>query len=152
MEVDSGKEFNNTQFREFFLNSVKVLIRYGQPGRHRQQNFAERAIQEIQKPLLERMNAQEILTGVTSVEWSEDFRDIVNKVDERWQRNSHKIPERPLKIDKKTILLPEGTRVRVKLDEPISVLGKKLHGKFCTGDIRWDSKIRIIKKLMLSSE
>jgi hypothetical protein len=34
----------------------------------------------------------------------------------------------------------------------MSVLGKKLHGKFRTGDIRWDPKICIIKKLMLSSE
>ena len=36
IEVDSGKEFDNAQFRKFFLNTVKVLIRYGQPGRHRQ--------------------------------------------------------------------------------------------------------------------
>ena len=50
------------------------------------------------------------------------------------------------------MLLPEGTRVRVRLYDPISVLGKKLHGKFRTGDIRWDPEIRIIKKLILSSE
>ena len=36
IEVDSGKEFDNAQFHKFFLNTVKVLIRYGQPGRHRQ--------------------------------------------------------------------------------------------------------------------
>ena len=49
-------------------------------------------------------------------------------------------------------LLFEGTRVRVRLDEPISVLGKKLHGKFRTGDIKWDPEIRIIKKLILSPD
>ena len=53
---------------------------------------------------------------------------------------------------KKTDLLSEGTRVRVKLDEPISVLGTKLHGKFRTGDIRWNPNIRVIKKMILSPE
>ncbi|GET52511.1 chromobox protein homolog 1-like isoform X1 [Rhizophagus irregularis DAOM 181602=DAOM 197198] len=78
LETDSGSEFTNDQ-----------------------QSYAERAIQAIQEPLLKRMVAQELKTGVTSVEWSEDFHNIVSKTD----------------------LLSEGTRVRVKLDEPISVLG-----------------------------
>ncbi|CAB4441472.1 unnamed protein product [Rhizophagus irregularis] len=72
-------------------------------------------------------------TGVedlTSVEWSEDFHDVVNKIDEIWQRNPPDIPIGSPKVSKKTELLSEGMRVRVKLDEPISVLGNKLHGKF----------------------
>ncbi|GBB83285.1 hypothetical protein RclHR1_10000008 [Rhizophagus clarus] len=32
------------------------------------------------------------------------------------------------------------------------LLGKKLHGKFRIGDIKWDPKVRIIKKLILSPE
>ncbi|GBC18432.2 hypothetical protein DFA_00299 [Rhizophagus irregularis DAOM 181602=DAOM 197198] len=53
LETDSGSEFTNDQ-----------------------QSYAERAIQAIQEPLLKRMVAQELKTGVTSVEWSEDFRDV----------------------------------------------------------------------------
>ncbi|GBC27141.2 hypothetical protein DFA_00299 [Rhizophagus irregularis DAOM 181602=DAOM 197198] len=56
------------------------------------------------------------------------------------------------KVSKKTELLSEGTHVRVKLDEPISVLGNKLHRKFRTGDIRWNPNIRVIKKMILSPE
>ncbi|GBC22316.2 chromobox protein homolog 5-like [Rhizophagus irregularis DAOM 181602=DAOM 197198] len=56
------------------------------------------------------------------------------------------------KVSKKTDLLSEGTRVRVKLDEPISVLGNKLHRKFRTEDIRWNLNIRVIKKMILSPE
>ena len=65
----------------------------------------------ISPPLNARMTAQERLTGITSVEWSEDFHDIVDRVDKRWQRDPPKIPEGPPKIDKNTVLLPEGTQV-----------------------------------------
>ena len=152
LEVDSGKEFDNEIIRNLFTRTIGILIRFGETARHRQQSFAERAIQAIEGPLLARMNAQEKLTGVTSVEWSEDFHDIVDKVDEDWQRDPPKMPEGPPKVNKNTELLPEGTRVRVRLYEPISILGKKLHGKFRTGDIRWDPRIHVIKKLMLSPE
>ncbi|CAB4429867.1 unnamed protein product [Rhizophagus irregularis] len=81
---------------------------------------------------------------VTSVEWSEDFHNVVSKVDEHWQRNPPDIPTGSPKVSKKTDLLSEGMRVRVKLDEPISVLGNKLHGKFRTGDIRWNPNIRVV--------
>jgi hypothetical protein len=152
LEVDSGSEFTNEQVHDFFLNRLNVLMRFGEPGRHRQQSFAERAIQEIQGPLLGRMTAQEMLTGLTSVEWYEDFHDIVRKVDNLWQRNPPDIPTGPPKVTKKTELLPEGTRVRVKLTDHISVLGQKLHESFWTGDIRWNPKIHVIKKMILSPE
>ncbi|GET56813.1 hypothetical protein DFA_00299 [Rhizophagus irregularis DAOM 181602=DAOM 197198] len=129
IETDSGSEFTNDQ-----------------------QSYAERAIQAIQEPLLKRMVAQELKTGVTSVEWSEDFHDVVSKIDEIWQRNPPDIPTGSPKVSKKTELLSEGIHVRVKLDEPISVLGNKLHGKFRTGDIRWNPNIRVIKKMILSPE
>ncbi|GET64196.1 DDE-type integrase/transposase/recombinase [Rhizophagus irregularis DAOM 181602=DAOM 197198] len=123
LETDSGSEFTNDQVRDFFLNSLGVMMRFGEPGRHKQQSYAERAIQAIQEPLLKRMVAQELKTGVTSVEWSEDFHNIVSKVNELWQRNPLDIPTGSPKVSKKTDLLSEGARVRVKLDEPISVLG-----------------------------
>ncbi|GET61001.1 chromobox protein homolog 5-like [Rhizophagus irregularis DAOM 181602=DAOM 197198] len=65
----------------------------------------------------------QLKTGVTSVEWSEDFHNIVSKVNELWQRNPPDILTGSPKVSKKTDLLSEGARVRVKLDEPISVLG-----------------------------
>ncbi|GET58502.1 DDE-type integrase/transposase/recombinase [Rhizophagus irregularis DAOM 181602=DAOM 197198] len=129
LETDSGSEFTNDQ-----------------------QSYAERAIQAIQEPLLKRMVAQELKTGVTSMEWSEDFHNIVSKVNELWQRNPPDILTGSPKVSKKTDVLSEGARVRVKLDEPISVLGNKLHGKFRTGDIRWNPNIRVIKKMILSPE
>ena len=75
---------------------------------------------------------------------------MVKALNELWQRDPPQIPRDLPRITTKDELLPEGTRVRVALDEPISVISKKLHGKFRTGDIRWDPEVKIIKKLMLS--
>jgi len=152
LEVDNGTEFTNELVRNFFTKEIGVLIRYGQPGRHRQQCYAERAIQAIQEPLINRMNAQELLTGQPSIEWIDDFRDIVDAIDQKWKRDPPAIPIGPPKLSQNDELLSEGTKVRTKLEDPISVLGKKLHGRFRTGDIRWDPKIRTIKKLILSPE
>ena len=152
LEVDSGTEFTNELVRNFFTKEIGVLVRYGQPGRHRQQCYAERAIQAIQEPLTKRMNAQELLTGQSSTEWVDDFRDIVDAVDEKWKRNPPAIPIGLPKLSQNDELLSEGTKVRAKLEDPISVLGKKLHGRFRTGDIRWDPRIRTIKQLILSPE
>ena len=151
LEVDSGSEFKSVVL-EYFINSLHVVVKVGQPGRHRQQSYAERANQELQKPLIQRMTAQEMLTGETSTEWSLDLPIIVKTLNEKWQRSSYSIPRGPPKITNINELLPEGTKVKVKRDEPISVLGQKLHGKFCTGDIRWNPEIKTIKKLILSPE
>jgi hypothetical protein len=96
------------------------------------------------------MTAQEMLIGFTSIEWFEDFHNIVKRMDDLWQRNPPDISTGLPKVTKKTELLPEGTCVRVKLTDPISVLGQKLHGSFQTGNIRWNPKICVIKKMILS--
>jgi len=152
INTDTGKEFDNHLFRDFFTKEVKVLTKFGFPGKHRQQCFAEKFNQKIQKPILERMNAEEMLTGITSVEWSNDYPMLIEAIRNKWKRDPLPIPEGLPKISNKDDLLQEGTRVRVMLFEPKSVLGQKLHGKFRTGDIRWDPEIRVIKKLILSPE
>src|SRR5437868_15232929 len=124
-------------------------MRFSQPGRHKQQCYAERAIQAIQEPLIHRMTAQKLKTGEPSLEWVDDFYIIVDAVDRKWRRDPPKMPVSLPRISKNDALLSESIRVRVKLDEPISVLGKKL---LRTGDIRWDPEIRTIKKLILSPD
>ena len=50
-------------------------------------------------------------------------------------------------------LLPDGTPVRIQLDNPIdSVSGDRPHGKFRAGDIRWENKVRHITRLYLRPE
>src|ERR1044072_3555928 len=78
LEVDNGTQLNNELVCTFFSNEIGVLMRFGQPGRYRQQCYAERAIQAIQEPLIHRMTAQELKTGEPSLEWVDDFHNIVD--------------------------------------------------------------------------
>src|ERR1700742_4671894 len=55
LEVDSGREFDNELIRKLFTQTIGVLIRFGERGRHRQQSYVERTIQEIEGPLNARM-------------------------------------------------------------------------------------------------
>jgi hypothetical protein len=48
--------------------------------------------------------------------------------------------------------LEEGTKVRVVLDKPKDyVTDKSLHGKFRTGDPRWENQIRKVEQFLLYS-
>ncbi|PKY60539.1 hypothetical protein RhiirA4_484364 [Rhizophagus irregularis] len=78
-QIDLWQRFHDVAIYDNTSQINKVMIRFGEPERHKQQSYAERAIQAIQEPLLKRMVAQELKTGVTSVEWSEDFHNVVSK-------------------------------------------------------------------------
>ena len=151
LEVDDGNEFKG-EVKQYFILKLKVHVRVGQPGRHRQQCLAECANKLIGQALHQRMAAQELLTGEVSREWAEDLKIMVQALDKRWQRPSPKLAKGLPKVTKETELLSEGTRVRVALDEPIGVIGEKLYGKFRASDIRWDPEIKTIKKVMLIPE
>src|SRR2546421_11497318 len=100
LEVDNGTEFNNKLVRNFFINKIGVLMRFGQPGRHRQQCYTERAIQAIQELLIHRMTAQELKTSEPSLEWVDDFYIIVDAVDRKWRCDPSKMPVSPSRISK----------------------------------------------------
>ena len=58
--------------------------------------------------------------------------------------------DQEINIDDKTIILDEGTKVRVILDKPRSVLMKQLSGyHFRATDIRFDPQIRTVSKIIL---
>jgi Integrase core domain len=152
LEVDNGGEFKSVVWN-YFVKKIGVHVKYGKPGRHKQQCYAECANGLIGKALHQRMSAQEMLTGEPSREWIDDLPIIVKALNRRWKRKPPPRPEGlPIFTEKSGELLLEGTRVRVALDEPRGVPGEKLPGKFRASDIRWDPKIHIIKKAILSPE
>ncbi len=46
-------------------------------------------------------------------------------------------------------MLPMGTSVRVALDNPVTLSGEKLSGRFRAGDIRWELKPRTVENILM---
>ena len=152
LEVDMGTEFKGC-VKRYFKNELGIQVRLGQQDRKKQQAYAEIANKLVGTPLHERMAGQELLTGEPSREWIDDFRTMVDALNENWQRDPPSRPEgSPICTGDECDLLPEGTKVRILLDAPHGVIGEKLHGKFRASDIRWEPKIRKIKHILLHPE
>jgi hypothetical protein len=156
LEVDDGNEFKGC-VKQYFIQNLKVHVRAGQPGRHRQQCIVECMNKLIGQALHQQMAAQELLTGEPSCEWVEDLPIMVRILNRRWQRKPPKqcqdLPKLGpiLKSEQgSSPLILEGTKVRVALDEPQGINGEKLHGRFRASDIRWDPEIKTIRKCILS--
>lgn len=151
MEVDSGKEFKG-DVREYFKKNG-VFVRYGKPGRSRQQALVERKNQMIGTIILKRLTSEELLTGKDATEWTHLLPKIVESINKRigdWK--PLKSTGKPLCEGDTCEILKEGTKVRAALDKPKEVTGKKLAGKFRSSDIRWDPKIRVIKAVIMKRD
>jgi hypothetical protein len=153
LQVDSGKEFMGV-FKTY-MTKLGTKIRYGIPGRHKQQSLAERVNGIIGKEIFKRQIARELKTGKVNKEWLDDIDDIVDTINDKFRAtNAKRFSQikrddfvKPTRYERD--ILPIGTKVRIKLDEPQDIFGKKLPGKFRAGDIRWSKKIYTITDFIL---
>ena len=140
---DSGVEFQGS-FSKYFRDH-HVFQRTALPGRHRQVGLVERRNQDIGKALHMSMVSRELLTAETNKEWIHAYRDVINKLNDKYghpedtDESLFKKFGDPLQT--KQTLLQMGDRVRVQLDEPRDIDGNKLHGKFRDSDIRFGTNI-----------
>jgi transposase InsO family protein len=151
LEVDKGSEFKSVFAK--WAEDNKVQLRVAETGRHRQQAIVERKNQSIVKALFKKMSAKELVTGKESKEWQRYLHLLVKAMNNNLIKPKVKKPEDmdiTAEGDSK-ILLPPGTKVRTALEEPTdAITGLRLPGRrFRTGDLRWDTKIRVIKKVIL---
>ena len=137
--TDSGGEFKN-EFKKY-MNDEKIYLKTALPGRHRQVGPVEKKNQILGKILMMRMFAVELLTGEENKEWVQDLREIVDQMNNKYYHEPLDADDLIKKFspwDKvKQKLIPIGSIVRVKLDEPRNIADKKLHGNFRAGDHRW---------------
>lgn len=148
LECDNGSEFKK-EFRKYFEDK-DIVIRYGKPGRSRNQAFAESRNNTIATKLFQRMTAEELINGEKSVEWVDDLPIIVNAINKYLKKNSRKVPS---DIDtyttQDTILLDTGDKVRVMLDKPQEATGDKIgNQRFRATDIRWNPKISTVTNVI----
>jgi len=147
LTMDSGAEFKGEVLD--YLKNNGIAYKYAKPGRHRQVAMVERTNQYLGKGLFMRMQAQELLTGETSKEWVSDLPKFIKYINKQRKRKLPKPVDEPKCSGNDCKLLEIGTKVRVKLDNPIDyVTDKKLHGKFRVTDIRWDPHPRFITNVM----
>jgi hypothetical protein len=158
IEVDAGSEFKSVVHDWFISKGIRVRV--AMAGRHRQQGLVETRNKIIGSALHKRMAGQELLTGQTSKEWVDDLPHLIRAMNKRTNETQPKVQAKIDKIpltpqvqgDAKNII-PEGTKVRVALDNPIDVAtGKRLHGSFRSSDIRWSDKVRTVKEVLLKPQ
>lgn len=149
MQTDPGTEFKG-KTKEFF-EKHNCGMRYGKPGRHRQQSLAESRNQIIGNILIKRMTSQELITGEYSTEWIDDLPVVIEAMNEHYPEIKPKVNNDSLPICEANTceLLEPGTKVRVILDEPHDIKGKKEHGKFRSADMRWENDITKIERIIL---
>ncbi|EGG19721.1 hypothetical protein DFA_00299 [Cavenderia fasciculata] len=151
IQMDPGTEFKGVTKKYF--QEKGIMIRYGVVGRHRNQALVESRNKTLGGTLFKRMMAQEILTGQDSKEWIQDLPVIIkamNKKFKRIKKDRKPLSDMPLCEGDSCELLDIGTKVRVKLDDPIDYnTDKRLIGKFRATDIKWNPEIKTIQDLVL---
>jgi len=147
LECDNGSEFKS-DFKKFFINKG-IQIRYGKPGRSRQQAFAEARNRTIGKALFQRMAAEELINREKSIEWVQDLPIIVKAINKYLKKHPRKVNDDiPVRATKDTILLDIGDKVRVILDKPREVTGEKIGQNFRATDIRWSPGVSTITNII----
>lgn len=143
--TDGGREFLG-KFREHF-NKQDVSIVQREVGRHL--GVVDRKIQDIGRSIMQLQTNDELKTGKTSKKWVKRLPRIVDIINSRKKppvEPDVKLPERSQRIN----LLDIGTKVRRVLYAPQDVVdGKRLYGKFRSGDIRWTKSIHTITNILM---
>jgi hypothetical protein len=149
LETDQGKEFNNEILKKY-LNDHNIFIRLGARGRSDQQAVVEFTQGIIAQLLFLKMNVDEIETNETSREWVEELPKVIKSINKHLSKDKKELIERDVLENNNEEIIPIGTKVRVALDKPVSMIeGKKLYGKFRKTDHRWDKIIRTIKDISI---
>ena len=155
MESDPGSEFKGVFHEE--MTKRNILHSYGKAGRHRQQATVESRNSIIGKALFERMSAIETITGQTNREWVKVLPKLIKLMND----NARKMPKKKaVSSDKQPVvtkenkqMLPEGTKVRIQLDNPEDIVhGSRLHGRFRASDIRWSPDVHVISQTILKPD
>jgi hypothetical protein len=149
LSVDNGTEFKGVV--AIYFDQHDVLIRRGEPYRHRQQALAESRNKTISTALFKRMTAQEELTGEVSTHWIKDLPKVIDSINKSIAKRKPKVyPDVPTCSGDSCILLPLHAKVRASLSEPISnITGAHESGRFRATDIRFNPKIRTVTQRLL---
>lgn len=152
IEVDNGVEFGGL-FKSFFENCKvkkdRIYVKKNHAGRHSQLGLVENLNKLIGTVIHMQLTQDEVDTGEESRSWLDMLPKLRISLNKHLRRDKSKVVNNNTLTKCEGELLPLGAEVRVLLDNPKSVSGKKLHGTFRAGDIRWEVKPRTIEEYIL---
>jgi hypothetical protein len=148
LEVDNGSEFKGET--GIFLKDKGIKIHVGLTNRHRSQGLVESKNQVIGKIISQIQSYNELKSGKISKTWVDDLPQIISMINEALPEPLTKEKNMlPLHSKSNQDLLSIGDKVRILLDYPQDITGKKLIGKFRSGDIRFTREIYEIREVIL---
>ena len=95
---------------------------------------------------------EELKTGKTNRNWVKLLPEIVNQINQNLPRplTEAKYPD-PIITTSNKNLIPIGSKVLTKLEQPEDIHGKKLIGRFRAGDIKWNKTPQTVNNIILKS-
>lgn len=153
LETDRGVEFEGEVTKYLKQNNIQHKI--ARTDRHRQVALAERLNQKVGKDVFVEQNFNEVNKKKTDRSWVKYLPKIIQDYNKGKTKNidvEKKMNQIPtIKCTGQScVLLEKGTKVRVAADYPQNpVTGKKLHGKFRKTDLKYETTIRTITRVIL---
>lgn len=148
VESDAGTEFKGA-FKKY-LDDSNIRIRYGKPGRSKQQGVVEAKNKTIGKAIMMYQTSLEQVHGERKTDWVDILPKIIKIMNEHSKAPKLKLDDKIRCSGNSCNLLEVGTEVRVKLDKPSDFLtGKRDVGNFRAGDIRWKPEVVKIKEILM---
>ena len=153
IHMDQGKEFKNHKVEQYFKD-IFVSIKWGKVDRSRHQAIVESRNKSIATALFEKQTREELKTKKLNKKWIDDMPKVIDAINEHQAKQYEKRKAKPMATDpnlgKMTIILPIGTRCRIRLDKPKGVLGEKLQRGFRATDVRWSTTVHTVSNIIIN--
>ena len=151
LSVDAGSEFKD-EFKAY-CEKNNIILKIAHTNRHRQQSLVEAKNKIIGSNLLNLLNHKELDTGKYSKDWTKHLKPLISLINDNLPKPiTEEIYPEPILSNNvnNNVMLPIGTKVRVKLDVNKDITGKRLIG-WRSGDIRWSKNILEIENIILKA-
>ena len=147
--TDAGSEFKsscNTYFEDNKIHHISAPT-----NRHRMVGLVERKNQIIGTVLNQIMAQEELDTNKVNRNWVKYLPELIKEINLSLPKPlTEEKYDDPIFTQGNRNIIPEGTKVRTKLDAPEDIAtGKRLGGKFRDGDIKWSRDVKEVKQIIL---
>ena len=150
-KTDDGKEFKG-YVKKYFESSDNATLKNSRVARHRQTAVVEALNKTLGRIIALKQKNFELIHKQENKEWVETipqimklYNEIILKRPKIGIKEFFKMPYIPKDI------LKRGDLVKIILDYPQNIDGKRLHGTFRTGDFRYDNnKLRKIEGVLIT--